>query len=103
MFLDIASIFANKPKHLLLAAWTSIHGVAAELFFESLLSNSLLTVSNSQNSCEEVIQIHDVLRELGREQINFPDGLSNQLPTFQWSRLWIPESEAIVQGRCQQV
>lgn len=63
IFLDIASVCANRPKDFLVVAWTSIYDKPAGIFLDSLLSAALVTV------VEGSVRIHDVLRDLGREKI----------------------------------
>lgn len=62
MFLDIASVCANRHKDSLLVAWRNCDA-NADFNFRSLLNFSLISV------VLDTVKIHDILRELGKEKI----------------------------------
>lgn len=69
IFVDIATVCANQPKHSMLGAWISIHGTRAPDWFDLLLKASLITVVQKDSELVDIIEIHDVLRDLGRKKV----------------------------------
>lgn len=92
MFLDIATVCANKPLHSLLGAWENIYAEKPKdlvaTHFRKLVESSLITVDPDSN-----VTIHDLLRDKGREMVV-------KLPEYKGTRLWDPLSyEEFAAGR----
>lgn len=76
MFLDIASVCANKPLQYLVAAWESIYHKEAHFHLGNLISAALVSIVNG------CVQIHDVLRDLGRKKIQ-------ETQEYRGTRVWV--------------
>jgi hypothetical protein len=103
MFLDAACVLHGQPVANVVPVW---HGQWAEEYkscVRLLLTRNLLTTEWKfiKGTLEEVLQMHDVLRWLGRSVVRGESGAA-QLQEHVGSRLWVQDG-SVVGGHYGQV
>lgn len=96
IFLDIATVCANQKRDLLLAAWDDIYKNSRAnpgLCLDALINASLITTTERRGSFAAIdecrVEIHDLLRDLGRTLVVEAADASETAP---WTHLWTPKS-----------
>jgi hypothetical protein len=105
MFLDVACVLQGQPAASAKAVWQQQWHEDAESCFRLLLTRNLLTVTLEEDSntrtTVEVLQMHDVLKWLGRCVVRGESGAA-ALQEHVGSRLWVQDG-SVVGGPCAQV